>query len=150
MADECVEISANIDDMTPQDISVMMNVLLRADALDVWFENIQMKKNRPAFKLCALATSENSEQLAKLILKHTTTLGVRMNHVERRTLQRKIDTVDTSLGKARLKRAFGVDIEKQSWEFDDILRIAEERGMSIAEVRIALAREEATFTDEHQ
>lgn len=148
MCDECVELSANIDDMTPQDISVMLNVLLRAGALDAWFENIQMKKNRPAFKLCALASAENSEKIAKLILKNTTTLGVRMNCVERRTLQRKIDTVETALGKVRLKRAFGADIEKQSWEFDDILKIAEERGMSVAEVRLALAREDINYIDE--
>ena len=141
-SDECVEMAANIDDMTPQDISVMMKILLSAGALDVWFENIQMKKNRPAVKLCVLSSAEKSGELSSLILKHTTSLGVRMTNVRRFVLQRSIETEDTTLGQVRIKRAFGFGVEKKSLEFDDILRIAEERGMSISEVRSILARED--------
>lgn len=140
--DECIEMAANIDDMTPQDLSVMMKLLLSAGALDVWFENIQMKKNRPAVKLCALSSVEKSAELSSLILRHTTTLGVRMTSVRRALLQRSIEAENTSLGQVRVKRAFGFGIQKKSLEFDDILRIAEERGMSISEVRSILAGED--------
>ena len=101
VAGRAVEICANIDDMTGEDLGAAMELLLSAGALDVWFEQIQMKKNRPAVKLCALALPEDKERIAELVLRHTTTLGVRMNEVERLMLAREVRTIERD---ARVRR----------------------------------------------
>ena len=90
---EVFEISANIDDMTGEDLGAAMDILLGAGALDVWFEHIQMKKNRPAVKLSLLARPGDEERLAETVLRHTTTLGVRMSKSSRVTLARVTPSV---------------------------------------------------------
>ncbi len=143
LRDRCVELSANIDDMTPQDLSFAMEKLFEAGALDVWFENIQMKKNRPAVKLCCLGHETAARRLVDVVLNDTTTLGVRQKSVDRIVLDRSLDVFKTSLGMVHIKSAVsGGRIIKQMPEFDDISRIAKEQGMSISEVRAVLAREE--------
>ncbi|MCE5202206.1 MAG: nickel pincer cofactor biosynthesis protein LarC [Synergistaceae bacterium] len=143
--DQCVVLSANIDDMIPQDLSVSMERLFAAGALDVWFEQIQMKKDRPGIKLCCLGNKPDKDRLAAIILRETTTLGVRSSCVSRTTLARSIDTFMTSLGEVRIKSALSCGkILKQMPEFDDLRRIAEEHGMSLPEVRAVLAGEKFT------
>lgn len=137
-----VEISANIDDMLPQDLAYLMEKLFDAGALDVWFENIYMKKNRPAVKVCALCHEGSSEQLGKIILSESSSLGVRKIHVERSMLERRTDVVDTSLGPVRIKCGLidGIVI-KEMPEFEDIKKIASEKGVTLADIRRLIARE---------
>lgn len=142
LCDRGVEISANIDDMLPQDLAYLMEKLFDAGALDVWFENIQMKKNRPAVKVCALCHEGSSELLGKIILKESTSLGVRKIYVERSMLERRTDVADTSLGPVRIKSGLidGIVI-KEMPEFEDIKKIASERGMTLADIRRLIVRE---------
>lgn len=136
----CAELCANIDDMTPQDLSSVMERLFGAGALDVWFEPIQMKKNRPAVKLCCLSTLSARDYLAEILLCETTTLGVRARETERYVLDRRIDAFDTPLGVVRVKSAIlRGKVIKQMPEFDDILKLSKEHGMSVLAVRDILA-----------
>lgn len=139
----CCEICTNIDDMTPEDISVAMERLFEAGALDVWFEPIQMKKNRPAVKLCCLGTPESRDALAETVLRETTSLGVRVSNMDRYVMQRRIDVFQTALGTVRVKSALlqGA-VVKQMPEFDDVLRLAKEHDMPIMAVREILASQE--------
>ncbi|OUO93023.1 nickel insertion protein [Cloacibacillus sp. An23] len=135
-----IEISANIDDMTGEDLGAAMELLLAAGALDVWFEHIQMKKNRPAVKLCVLAAPEETERFAELMLRHTTTLGVRMREVERLMLAREIRKVGTRYGEVRFKRGMlGGETLKETPEYEDIRRIAHDTGLPMARVRAEAA-----------
>lgn len=137
-----VEICANIDDMTGEDLGAAMELLLDAGALDVWFEPIQMKKNRPAVKFCALALPEDKERIAELTLRHTTTLGVRLREVERLMLARESRAVKTRFGSVRVKRGlFGGDVIKEMPEYDDVRRIARETGLPMSAVRAAVAED---------
>ena len=142
VAGRAVEICANIDDMTGEDLGAAMELLLDAGALDVWFEQIQMKKNRPAVKLCALALPEDKERIAELMLRHTTTLGVRMSEVERLMLAREVRTVETRFGNVRVKRGrLGGEVIKEMPEYDDVRRIARETGLSMSAVRAVVAED---------
>ena len=142
VAGRAVEISANIDDMTGEDLGAAMELLLEAGALDVWFEQIQMKKNRPAVKFCTLALPEDKARVAELMLRHTTTLGVRMSEVERLMLAREIRTVGTRFGNVRVKRGtLGGDVIKEMPEYDDVRRIARETGLPMSAVRAAVAED---------
>ena len=140
--DRGVELSANIDDMLPQDLSYLMEKLFDAGALDVWFENIQMKKNRPAVKICTLSHEDVAELLQETILRESSSLGVRKIYVERSMLERCTNILETSIGSVRMKSALmdGIVI-KEMPEFEDIRKIASERSMPLFEVRMIVARE---------
>jgi len=136
----CCELCANIDDMTPQDLSAAMELLFEAGALDVWFEAIQMKKNRPAVKLCCLGTQETRDSLAAIFLSATTTLGVRFHNCERYVLKRRTDSFRTPLGEVRVKSAVTREgVIKQMPEFEDVLRLSKEHGIPVTAVREILA-----------
>ena len=140
--ERCSELCANIDDMTAEDLSFASDVLFGAGALDVWFESIYMKKNRPAVKMSLLCRECDSELMSELMLKHTSTFGVRCFSSDRTSYERRIDTFSTSLGEVRIKSATDRgEVVKQSAEFEDVSRIAISRGMTLSEVRAHLASE---------
>ena len=119
-----LEISCNLDDMTPEAIGAAFEILLDNGALDVYTTPIMMKKNRPAVMLSCLCTEENHNKLAELMLKHTITLGVRTQQFTRITLDRSVQTVKTKYGDIRVKRAEGFGTIKIKPEYDDVLAAA--------------------------
>ncbi len=69
------------------------------------------------------------------MLRHTTTLGVREQSLRRHVLPRRVEAVDTPLGKLRVKSAEGFGITKRKWEYDDLARVALEKGLSLEEAK---------------
>jgi uncharacterized protein (TIGR00299 family) protein len=137
--DAVVQIECNLDDSTGQDMGFVMERLLAAGALDVWFTPIQMKKNRPAVLLSVLARPADSEAMAGIVLSETSTLGVRMSPpLQRLVCGRTMREVSTPWGMVRVKekRIDGRSVSV-SPEFDDCARIARERGIPISRVREA-------------
>ena len=100
----CVEISANIDDQTPETLGYALNRALETGALDAWFTPIQMKKDRPAVCFTVLARKEDEARFAEFILRETTTLGVRVRDVRRYIAEREIMTRETEYGPVRFKQ----------------------------------------------
>ena len=124
---EVVEICSNLDDMTGEAIGFAAELLREEGALDVYTAAIQMKKNRPGVMLCCICKAEEQEKFAMLMLKHTTTIGVRCRRFERYTLQREIYVEETPNGPVRMKRSYGYGIEKIKPEFDDIAAILKDQ-----------------------
>jgi uncharacterized protein (DUF111 family) len=124
---EVVEVSCNLDDMTGEAIGFAAELLREKGALDVYTTAIQMKKNRPGVMLCCICKAEEQEKFAMLMLKHTTTIGVRCQRFERYTLQREIYIEETPNGPVRMKRSYGYGIEKTKPEFDDISAILKDQ-----------------------
>jgi uncharacterized protein (TIGR00299 family) protein len=134
--DEPSLIEANIDDMNPQDFAHAVSRLLESGALDAWCENILMKKGRPAVKLCCLGRAEDADRLAGIFIRETTTLGVRITNTRRIFAGRSIDEVKTPLGSVRFKSAIiGGEVIRRTPEYDDILRIADEKKIPLPKVR---------------
>jgi len=133
--DEVAELCCNLDDMTGEDIGFAMEVLLENGALDVYTEAISMKKNRPAVKLCVLCKEPDAEKFASLMLRYTTTLGVRQAKMRRYTLSRSEKVVATPYGDVRVKVSSGYGVTKEKPEMDDIKAIAKAEGISPAEVK---------------
>jgi hypothetical protein len=123
------EISCNLDDMTPEAIGAAFEVLLENGALDVYTTPIMMKKNRPAVILSCLCTEELHNDLAELMIKHTTTLGVRTVKFQRTILDRTNETVQTEYGDIRIKKAQGFGITKQKPEYDDVQKAAQKHNI---------------------
>lgn len=133
LADQVVEISCNLDDMTPEAVGYASELLLKNGALDVFVAPIFMKKNRPATLLTCLCRAEDREKFSKLILQHTTTLGIRYTDCRRETLRRSFETVETPYGPIRFKRGDGYGIRKSKPEYEDVSAAAQKHGVSFSE-----------------
>jgi pyridinium-3,5-bisthiocarboxylic acid mononucleotide nickel chelatase len=133
--EDLILLETNIDDMNPQIYSYLMEKLFSEKALDVWLTPIQMKKNRPAVMLDVLAPVQLESRLTEIILKETTTLGIRVRPVSRHAAQRETIEFDSSLGHIRAKvKRFSGQILDVSPEYEDCRRIAQERDIPLREV----------------
>ena len=134
-----VEIATNIDDMNPELYGAVTQRLFAAGARDVWLTPVQMKKGRPGVVLALVAPAGLESALSDLLLRETTTLGVRVHPVRRHEAGRAQRTVDTRYGPVQVKLKL---IDGAVWgampEYDDCLRVAE-----TAEVAVRLVYEEA-------
>ena len=128
-------LSCNVDDMTAEDIGFAAEQLFAGGALEVYTVPVGMKKSRPGTLIRVICRPEDEEKMAALLFRHTTTLGMRITETRRRTLERQIETVETPLGPVRIKTAAGYGVQRRKTEYDDLARIARERGMSLAQVR---------------
>lgn len=124
-------LEANMDDTTGEMLGYVLESLLEAGALDAYYTAVQMKKNRPGTLLTVLCTPERVNTLEALILKETTTLGLRRHRVTRTTFHRHMETVTTPWGPVAIKVAHWQDTEKITPEFEDCRRIAREQGITL-------------------
>lgn len=133
-----VVIEAEIDDMNPQIFGVLMDRLMAGGALDVFYTSIQMKKNRPGTLLSIVAPPEAREALTAVVFRETTTIGVRYTEMQRECLDRETMSVDTPLGRVRIKVARRDGrVLNAAPEFDDCVRIAGETGTPVKDVQAA-------------
>jgi uncharacterized protein (DUF111 family) len=96
---------------------------------------MQMKKNRPAVMLTIICRPEEGDAMAQLLLSETSTLGVRIQQVQRLKAQRTQQQIETPLGTLLVKvKRLGSRIISASPEYEECRRIALERGMSLEEV----------------
>ncbi|MCU0519892.1 MAG: nickel pincer cofactor biosynthesis protein LarC [Anaerolineae bacterium] len=130
-----IEIDTNIDDMNPQVYGHVMARLFDAGALDVYTTPIAMKKNRPATKLSVIARRSDEERLCDLLLRETSTLGVRVKAFHRHEAERQIREIDTPYGPipVKLKILDGAVIQAMP-EFDVCARLAEQHGIPVLQI----------------
>ncbi|MDR1509061.1 MAG: nickel pincer cofactor biosynthesis protein LarC [Synergistaceae bacterium] len=132
-------IETNIDDMNPQDFALVMERMLSAGALDAWCENILMKKGRPAVKLCCLAKRGEETRLAEVMMRETTTIGVRIIGTRRMSLARSEVIRATPIGEVTFKSVtLDGRVLRSVPEYEDVLRLAREKNLSAYDVRNAV------------
>ncbi len=133
-------IETNIDDMSPQVYEYVMEKMFKAGALDVFLTQIIMKKGRPGIKLSVLCNENKKDALSEIILKETTSIGLRFYTADRKTLQREITSVDTKYGRVRVKKSrLGKEIQKASPEYEDCRKIAKKFNIPLLEVLKAVS-----------
>lgn len=133
-----VVVETNLDDMTGEMAGFAMERLLTAGVRDVWVVPAQMKKNRPAIVLSVLCDHEKLPTVLQILLRETTTLGARVQEVERLCLPREIWEVTTPYGTVKVKVAkLGDEIVNIAPEYEDCRRLALERGVPLKEVMSA-------------
>jgi hypothetical protein len=138
-------IETNIDDMTGEMLAYVQEKLLAAGAADAWFTPIQMKKSRPAVTLSVICSEAQEETIARLLLRETSTLGVRVRPIHRWEAEREVIEFESSLGPAavKIKRLPG-EPPRAAPEFEACKALAEKTGLPIAEVyRIVQSEAEA-------
>lgn len=129
------ELDCNLDDCTAEEIAYAEEKLLEAGALDVYTTAIQMKKGRPGTKLSVLCKQEDKDRMSILLLKHTSTLGVRITRFERMILDRENVIKQTPYGPVHVKRASGYGVTREKIEFEDLKKISDLTGKTIAQIR---------------
>lgn len=134
-AADVIELAANLDDMTAEEIGFAMEVLLEAGALDVYAQPIVMKKSRPAVKLTAMIRPEDRTRMADLMLKHTATIGLREYRCSRITMERSFEKRQTPWGEIDVKVCHKDGLTKTKAEFDQLAALARKHGLSLREVR---------------
>jgi uncharacterized protein (TIGR00299 family) protein len=142
--DVVYDISCNLDDMTPEAVGAAFGILFENGALDVYTTPIMMKKNRPAVMLTCLCAEKNRDIIVRLMLEHTTTLGVRIKKCSREILPRSAETVSTAYGDIRVKYAQGSGFTKHKPEYDDVVAAATRHGvpfMTVYDAALQAARE---------
>jgi uncharacterized protein (TIGR00299 family) protein len=139
--DTIAVIVTNIDDMNPQLFGDVMERLLAAGALDVFFTSIQMKKNRPGMLLSVLCERSDVDRMAELVLTHTTTFGLRVHEAQRRKLAREIVKVTTKFGEIEVKvgRLAG-KVVSRSPEYESCKQAAAKAGVAVKDVYNEAAR----------
>lgn len=136
--DSILELSCNLDDMTPEDIGFAMEQLLTAGAPEVFTTPIGMKKNRPGVMLTVLCREEQREEMVRLLFCHTTTLGIRETPHRRYCLERRMESVSTPYGTVACKISEGYGVARCKPEYEDLAKIAREQGCSLEEIRKTL------------
>lgn len=134
-------LETNIDDLSPQILGHVMDRAFEAGALDCWFTAIQMKKNRPATKVSLLCKTVDEHTMLQLLYRETSTIGIRIQRMERHSLERESQTVSTEYGDIAVKTAFinGEPVNSQL-EFEDLKAAAASHGVSVKVVAEAAAK----------
>lgn len=135
LMDKIIQLEANIDDMTGEEIGYAIDVLIEKGALDVFAENIIMKKSRPGIKFVCLCREEDENRIVPLMFKHTSTLGIRKKSCHRYVLSRSFEKEETQWGCVDVKVAKGYGVERRKLEFDRIKEIARENELSIRDIK---------------
>ncbi len=134
-----VQLECNLDDMTGEELGFVLERLLEAGALDAWFAPIYMKKNRPAVLLGVLCRPEQAESLRALLLRETSTLGVRWCEMERLAVERHTVCVETPWGPVRCKaKRLGGQVVSIKPEYEECARLAREYGLTLRQVAEAV------------
>ena len=133
--DTVVQLETNLDDVNPQTYDMVMDRLFAAGALDVSLAPLIMKQGRPGILLAVLCPPAKARDVADVLLRDTTTLGIRVREVTRLVLSRRMETVRIPGGAVRIKVAqSGPDTLKASPEYLDCKRIALQAGRPIRDV----------------
>ncbi len=137
---ETIEVlTTQIDDLNPQAIGYVFNLLFKAGAVDVFTQPIGMKKSRSGILLTVICPVDRSSECEQIIFQETSTLGIRRTQQTRSILPREIQSVVTKYGTVRVKVARNNlandnSIVNVQPEYDDCAAIAQEQQIPWREV----------------
>ncbi|MFO7916533.1 MAG: nickel insertion protein [Anaerolineae bacterium] len=133
--DRVVLLECNIDDMTGEELGFALERILEEGALDAWFTPVYMKKNRPAVVLSVLCRAGEGPRFRDLLLRETSTLGVRWQAMEREIAQRRIEDVDTPWGMVGCKvKILAGRVVSAKPEFQECAALARQHGVPLRRI----------------
>ena len=127
-----------LDDASPQVLAYVGEQALQQGALDVMLTPVIMKKGRPGTLLTILANPQDAAAFEQLLLRETTTLGVRMRQDQRLCLDRARVLVETPYGPVHVKTgSLGQETFNVSPEYEECRRAAVESSVPLKQVQAA-------------
>lgn len=142
LEDTIIEMSCNLDDMTPEEIGYAVEQLLLSPALDVFTTPIMMKKQRPGTMLTVLCKVDDIDSVRDLIFKHTTSLGIRYHRCDRYILSRSAGDIDWEGNRIAFKTSSGFGVKRHKYEYDSLAAIAKQNDMSLLDLKRQLRKKE--------
>jgi uncharacterized protein (TIGR00299 family) protein len=129
-------IEATVDDASPQLLGYASERLLAAGAWDVYSQPVQMKKGRSGVQLTVLCRPDLVPALRELLVRETTTIGLRWRFENKMALPREFAEVETPWGKVKIKIARwpSGEVTNASPEYEDCRRLAEQHGVPLKQV----------------
>ena len=134
------KIETDIDDCTGEELGYVMDRLFEAGAKDVHYTPVYMKKNRPAWQMNVICLKEDVERLEEMILRETTTIGVRSFGVERMTLKREMISVETPYGMVDVKKCYIGEGVRYYPEYDSVAAICKREDLPYRQVYQLVSR----------
>ncbi len=135
LKDHILQLEANVDDMTAEEIGFALDRLFEAGALEAFTSPVYMKKNRPGTMITVICAEEKKDGILETFFRHTTTIGIREKKCSRYVLKRELTEVETPMGTVHKKISEGYGSRIAKIEYDDLAKIAMEKNMSLREVR---------------
>ena len=128
-------LTTEIDDMNPEFFGPLLERLFDAGCRDAFMAPIQMKKGRPAISVQVLAEETKRDEMIEILVRHTSTFGVKAMEIDRYCLRRKMEKVKTDFGAVSVKIGYwGDEVLKVSPEYEDCRRLAGKAGVAIGKV----------------
>jgi uncharacterized protein (DUF111 family) len=128
-------LETSLDDENPQFVAAVIPRLLEAGALDAMWAPTVMKKGRPGMHVTVIAKPEQASHFAHMLMRETSTLGVRVRTEERYELERRIVEVETPYGVVRVKIASLPDgSDRAVPEFESVREAAERADRPLRDV----------------
>ena len=139
--DTVVILETNLDDINAEILGNFMEKALAAGALDVFHTAIQMKKSRPGVLLTVLCAEADADKFSELLVRETSTFGIRRYTAERRKLRREFTTIQTQYGSVTVKLGkLDGKVLQAAPEFESCKKLAEQAQVPIKEVYDAALR----------
>ena len=121
--------------MSSEVYSYLFEKVLKEGALDIYLENIYMKKNRSASKVCILCEEDDVEKFIDILILETSTFGVRYQKYNRTILKRKFTKIDTKYGPVSIKLGYYKGkLIKATCEYDECKLIANKEEIPLIKV----------------
>lgn len=134
-------LECQLDDMTGETLGYVMEKLLEKGALDAYFTSVTMKKSRPGILITVLAKPEHTMLLEQILLRETSTFGIRKSNWSRKILDREFRLIKTEFGEICIKVGkLNGKVIKVSPEYEDAKKAAVQLGVSLLDVYSAVNR----------
>jgi hypothetical protein len=133
--EQIYQLVTSLDDITPEELSYVQEKLFASGALDVQISTYYGKKNRIGFTIVVLCRQEEFKELLSVLFKYTSTSGVRYQKINRFVLSRDVEEFNSSLGRVKIKKFKYLGKEKFKFEYQDLKKIADNKDISISEVK---------------
>ena len=132
-SDTIVKLECNVDDSTGEALGYAAERLMAEGAKDAHYVPVFMKKGRPAYQLTVICDEGSRERLERIILEETSTVGIRRAVMDRTVMDRRIEEVDTPIGKVQVKICTADGIEKAHPEYESLAALCREKGIPYRE-----------------
>ena len=139
-------LETQVDDMTAQAIAFTMEELLKNGALDVYTQAIGMKKSRNGILITVICPCDRKTICEKILVRETSTLGIRYRLQERKILYREIHEVETEYGMARVKIAWRDGFWTVQPEYEDCAMLSRSQNIPLIQVQEAVKLAGETFS----
>jgi len=114
--------------MTGEDLGYLLPMIMDQGALDIYYTPVYMKKNRPAIQITTLCKVEDKAKFQEILLKKTSTFGVRTTTMQRAILERSFRELKTKNGILKIKCGYlDGKLIKVTPEFESVRQLAKQK-----------------------